>query len=216
MQSIILFSATLIPIHAIYQSYLLLSSSGFEFQPRHPIQLLLQTTFQTRLMCATSCSLGPSCRAIDYDSSSRRCRLFEGDLTTGYMIPSASATSVVGMMVVSPSMFAQSHAQPCQACVDSRYETCDANTNTCQCRPRTFWNTVTCAMQLFDNETCSQVGSCRSDQNLTCVADFIGRFSKCAPGRYNSAFGFCSTYSSIGGTEREKEMSMKMRIRSDR
>ena len=128
--------------------------------------------------------------------SSRRCRLFEGDLTTGSMIPSASATSVVGTMVISPSMFAQSHAQPCQACVDSRYEICDANTSTCQCRPHSFWNKSTCAMQLFANETCSQVGSCRSDLNLTCVADFIGQFRECAPGTYCS---MVILYFTVGG-----------------
>ena len=163
---ITLLSMTLLPIHATYQSYLHLSSLGFEFQPRHSVQLLLETTFQTRLTCATSCSLEPSCRAIDYDSSSHRCRFFEGDLTTGSIVASTSATSVVGTMVM---------------CQESHDKTCDANT--CQCRPHSFWNNSTCAMQLFENDTCSQVGSCRSDLNLTCAADFIGRFSKCDPGK---------------------------------
>jgi hypothetical protein len=172
------------PVHTIYQSTLHLSPPGFKCQPRHPAQLLLQRTFRTRLMCAASCNQQPACRALDYDSSSRRCRLYEGDLTTGSMVPSASATSVVGTMVVSPSMFAQSHAQPCEACADSRYEICDTNTSSCQCRPHTFWNNSTCAMQLFENDTCSQVGSCRSDLNLTCVADFIGQFTKCAIGKW--------------------------------
>ena len=185
MKSLTIILLTILaPVHTIYKSNLQLSPSGFEFQPRSPTQLLLQTTSRNRLVCAASCNQRPTCRAIDYDSSSRRCRLFEGDLTTGSMIPSASATSVVGTVVVSPSMFAQSHAQPCQTCAESRYETCDANTSTCQCRAHSFWNNSTCAMQLFANETCPQVGSCRSDLNLTCVADFIGQFTKCAIGRW--------------------------------
>ena len=173
----------LTPVQTMYKSTLQLSSLGFEFQPRSPIQLLLQTTFRNRLMCAASCNQQPGCRAIDYDSTSRRCRLFEGDLTTGSVVASTSATSVVGTLVISPSMFAQSHAQACQACVESRYEICDPNTSTCQCRPRTLWNNATCALQLFANDTCSQVGACRSDLNLTCVADFIRQFTKCAIGR---------------------------------
>jgi hypothetical protein len=187
MQFIIFFPAMLIQVHAMSQSTLQLSAPGFKCQPRHPVQLRLQKTLRARLMCAASCNQQPACRALDYDSSSRRCRLYEGDLTTGSMVPSASATSVVGTMVVSPSMFTQSHAQPCQACADSRYEICDTNTSTCQCRPHTYWDNSTCAMQLFENDTCSQVGSCRSDLNLTCVADFIGQFRKCAPGTYCSA-----------------------------
>ena len=185
MKSLTIILLTILtPVHTIYKSNLRLSPSGFEFQPRHPVQLLLETTHRNRLMCIASCNQQAACRALDYDSSSRRCRLFEGDLTTGSIVPSASATSVVGTVVVSPSMFAQSHAQPCQACAESRCETCDANTSTCQCRPHSFWNNSTCALQLFENETCPQVGSCRSDLNLTCVADFIGQFTKCAIGRW--------------------------------
>ena len=186
--TIILLTMTLLPIDAIYQSNLHISSLGFEFQPGSPIQLLLQTTHRNRLLCAASCNQQPPCRAIDYDSSSRRCRLFEGDLTTGSIIPSASATSVVGTMVISPSLFAHTHSQACQACTESRYEICHANTSTCQCRPHSFWKNSTCAMQLFANESCSQAGSCRSDLNLTCVADFIGQFRKCASGTYSFPF----------------------------
>ena len=90
----------LAPVHTIYKSNLRLTPSGYEFQPRHPVQLLLETTSRNRLMCAASCNQQPACRAIDYDSGSRRCRLFEGDLTTGSIVPSASAASVVGTMVV--------------------------------------------------------------------------------------------------------------------
>ena len=185
MQLSILFFTMIVAIHAIHQSNLRISSPGFEFQPRNPVQLLQQTTFRNRLMCTASCNQQPACRAIDYDSSSLRCRLFEGDLTTGSIVVSASATSVVGTMVVSSSLFTQTHAQPCEACADSRYEVCDSNMSTCQCRANTFWNNATCAMQLFENDTCSQVDSCRSDLNLTCTADCIGPLRKCASGRYS-------------------------------
>ena len=180
---ITLLTMTLSPIHAIYQSYLQLSALGFEFQPRSRVQLLVETTFPTRLSCAVACNQLPACRAIDYDFSSRRCRLFESDLTTGSVVPSPSASSVVGTMIVYPSMFAQSHDQPCQACQESRYEVCDTNTNTCKCRSRTFWSDSICAIQLFANDTCSQVGACRSDLNLACAADCVGQLTKCALGK---------------------------------
>jgi hypothetical protein len=38
-----------------------------------------------------------------------------------------------------------------------------------------------CALQLFENETCGQVDSCRSDFNLSCLTDCYGNFPQCLP-----------------------------------
>ena len=182
-QAILLLLFSLSSIHSIYVSRLQLSSSGNEYQPHNPIQLLLQTPLRSRLSCATSCNQRPSCHAIDYDATSGRCRLFEGDLTTGSIVPSASPTSIVGLVIVSPALFVQGQSHSCQTCQESRYEVCASNGSTCQCRPHTFWNNATCALQQLDNSTCSQIDACRSDLNLTCVRDFNGQFKRCSSGQ---------------------------------
>ncbi len=39
-------------------------------------------------MCAIACHQKWTCRTFDYDSNSRRCRLFEGNLNTGSIVTS--------------------------------------------------------------------------------------------------------------------------------
>ncbi|CAF1454718.1 unnamed protein product [Adineta steineri] len=125
------------------------------------------------MLCAFACNQQPSCHALDYDSASKRCRLFEGDLTTGSIVSSTSATSIVGIVELFPSLFVKTHNQSCETCQDSRYEVCSTTTNTCQCRSNSYWDRSICALQLFTNDTCSQIDSCRKDQNLTCVTDSL-------------------------------------------
>jgi hypothetical protein len=184
MLLILLITVIPIPIHSIYDSYMRLSSLGYEFQPQNHIQLSLETMFENRMLCSVACNQQPSCHAFDYDSISGRCRLFEGDLTTGSIISSALVGSIAGIVDLLPSLFAQTHNQLCQPCQESRYEICSADTNTCQCRPHTFWNGSICSLQLFENDTCSQIDSCRADLNLTCATDSYGQFTQCASGMY--------------------------------
>ena len=175
--------ALLSPASSISQSHIDMSSLGKEFQPRNMMQLILQTTMVTRLRCSAACNQRPACRALDYDSASRRCRLFGGDLTTGSIVASASPTSSVGIVTVSASMFSASHNQSCSACQESRYETCSAVMSRCQCGTHSFWNGSTCALQQFEASSCSQVDGCRGDLNLTCAVDYYGNFSNCSLGR---------------------------------
>jgi hypothetical protein len=161
-----------------------LSLLGYEFQPRNHIQLLLETMFQNRVLCSVACNQQSSCRAFDYDSNSGRCRLFESDLTTGSIISSAFVSSIAGIVDLLPSLFAQAHNQSCQACPGSRYEICLTSTNTCQCRPHTFLNGSICSLQLFENDTCYRIDSCRADLNLTCATDCYGQFIHCSSGIY--------------------------------
>jgi hypothetical protein len=180
----ILIIVTLSPIHSIYQSFVEFSSVGHEFQAQNPIQLLLETTFANQLLCSLACNQEPSCHAFDYDSISGRCRLFEGDLTTGSIVSSVSVDSIVGIVDLFPSLFSPTHNQPCGACLESRYEICSTTTNTCQCKPHTFWEGSICSLQLFNNDTCSQIDSCRADLNLTCMTDSYGQFNQCSSGIY--------------------------------
>ena len=179
-----LLTLVLSPATSIYQSHMHVSSLGYEFEPRNSIQLIMPTSFSSRLRCSSACNQRSSCRAFDYDSASSRCRLFEGDLTTGSIVPSLFSTSIAGYIIYSPSLFMQSHNQSCGACQDSRYEQCSATTNTCHCGLHAFWKNSVCSLQLFDGDACSQIDACRADLNLTCVMDFPGQFSNCSSSTY--------------------------------
>ena len=176
-------------VSSIYQSHMDMSSLGKEFQPRNTEQLIFAIIIVTKIRCSSACNQCPSCRAFDYDSVSRRCRLFEGDLTTGSIVLSASATSSVGIVTVSASLFSTTHNQSCSACHDSRYETCSAVTSRCQCGPHSFWDGSKCSLQRFEHDSCSQVDQCRGDLNLTCAMDYSGILKNCSLGTYMLMFG---------------------------
>ena len=167
--------------HSIYKAQIKFSSTGGEFQPRHSIQSILNVTARSRTICSAACNQQPACRIFDYDSTSRRCRLFEADLATGSIIPSVSPTSIVGSVVVSPSQFIFKHNESCQTCQEDRYEYCSANDSRCQCRPHTFWDGIICSLQQFENDSCSQIDACRTDLNLTCSRSCNGTFLQCKP-----------------------------------
>ena len=173
---------SLVPATSTYQSYIDISSVGHEFQSRNSLQLILQITSASRLHCSLASHQHFTCRAFDYDSVSGRCRLFEGDLTTGSIVPSLSPTSSVGVFTVSPGLFSQIHDKSCQACEDSRYETCSPITQQCQCGPHTFWDGSMCSLQEFENDSCSQVNACRADLNLVCTRSINGSFINCLAG----------------------------------
>lgn len=133
------------------------------------------------MRCSAACNQQPFCRIFDYDLVSKRCRLFEGDSTVGSIIPSPSSTSIVGIILISSSLYATMHNQPCQACQENRYEVCSANTNKCLCQGNTYWNGSVCTLQLFQNDTCDKRDACRFDLNLTCTTDCYGYYPKCLP-----------------------------------
>ncbi|CAF3362994.1 unnamed protein product [Rotaria socialis] len=170
------------PAHAIYSSTLSLSLQGHEFQPQYGVQLIFNTTTQSLLLCAATCSQNPSCRIFDYDSSSHRCRLFEADLTNGAIIAVASQTSIVGSVILSASLYASMYNQSCSACQENRYQTCSSTTSTCQCPGNSYWNGSMCPLQLFENATCSQIDACRSDLNLSCIINSYNEFTQCLIG----------------------------------
>jgi hypothetical protein len=175
-------------IDTIYQSYMISSPFGMEFQPWASIQQISSTTAATKLRCTALCNQLIACRTFDYDTVSRRCRLFEADTTTGSIIVSSSPSSLVGTVVVDASTFTNTHGQPCSLCQQSRYEICSGNSSSCQCPPNTYWNGIICALQLFINQSCSHVDACRSDLNLTCSANCYGESPRCLVSTPNSKF----------------------------
>jgi hypothetical protein len=117
---------------------------------------------------------------------SKRCRLFEADTNTGSIIASSSSSSMVGSVRIDPSLYVETHGQPCALCQQKRYDVCSVNTSSCQCPANTYWNGVVCALQLFTNQSCSQVDACRSDLNLTCSANCYGESPQCQESTANS------------------------------
>jgi hypothetical protein len=141
---------------------------------------LLTFTAKKLLYCSLECNQRIDCRTFDFDSNSGQCRLWDVDMTTGSIVASPSKPqSVVGSIQLSPSIYANIYNQSCNACTQSRYLTCNASSNTCQCPPKTFWNGLICSVQLLSNQTCLQADVCRSDLNLTCQpsCDFTYRCS---------------------------------------
>ncbi|CAF3800152.1 unnamed protein product [Rotaria sordida] len=181
MLLIILIIINVLPIDSIYQSYMKLTSTGLEYTPNNTIQLLATEIIQTKILCSEACNQLSSCRIFDYDLISKRCRLFEGDSTTGSIISSSSSTSIVGIVQIFSTLYSSIHNQSCQACQENRYEICFTNINKCQCPANTYWNGSVCALQLFENDTCTQRDACRSNLNLTCTTDCYGDWSKCLP-----------------------------------
>jgi hypothetical protein len=169
----------LLPASAIYELHMSFTRFGMEFRAVMNIQQLLITMEATKMRCAIRCNQLIACRTLDYDSVSRRCRLFEGDGTTGSIVASESTHSVVGTVRIVESLFSSIHTQACLACQQTRYEICSTNVGSCQCPAHTYWNGLTCALQLFINQTCSYTDACRIDLGLTCLLDCYGNFQRC-------------------------------------
>lgn len=165
------------------QSAVVSSSSGNEFVPIDPEQLLTTFTVRSVLHCHTECNQLIQCRTFDYDKASHRCRLLEADETTGSVVITASCPdSHVYFVQMSATNYASSHNQPCDRCEHSRYEICQSN-STCQCPPHTYWNGSMCLVQLLENQTCSHESACRSDLNQTCLPCYANIYTKCGNSR---------------------------------
>ena len=176
---VLLLLTMILPTHLLYQSIIKFTLSGFEYQPNNNYQLITTNTAQTEMRCSAACNQLSSCRVFDYDTLSKRCRLFEGDSTTGSIISSSSSTSMAGIVQISSNLYSSINNQTCQACQQNRYSTCSTNTSRCQCPDHSYWNGSICTLQRYENETCDQPNGCRSDFNLTCLTDCYGYFPKC-------------------------------------
>lgn len=179
LQTIYLFFFVATSIDGLYQSTISISSTGFEYQPSDDVQLILSVTISTQKLCVQQCHFISSCRLFDYDSVSQRCRLFEGDLTTGSIVSSSSSSSIVGIENITSDLYSSIHNQSCSSCIHDRYQICSVDTNSCQCPPHTYWNGLICALKLFENQTCSGNDVCRDDLNLSCTMSCYGDYLTC-------------------------------------
>ncbi|CAF1006403.1 unnamed protein product [Didymodactylos carnosus] len=83
-----------------FQSHIHVGDFGTSFAPADPIELINTISVSSQIRCAQTCNVNPLYRTFDYDTSSKRCRLFEGEITTGHVnrsaaIPSTSRVSSI-------------------------------------------------------------------------------------------------------------------------
>ena len=157
----------------VYDTYITLTSSGYEFQPENvSIQLLSTLYVPSSTDCARLCALTVGCRTFDHDRANpSRCRLYEADQTSGQNIPSTSL-SIVGSVSITSQQFTSFNRAPCSTyCSVNPYLSCDAN-DTCQCAARTYWDGSVCRPQKLTGPSCSNDKECRSDLGLVCLQFF--------------------------------------------
>ncbi|CAF4171922.1 unnamed protein product [Rotaria sp. Silwood2] len=150
-----------------YSSTLILSDLGTIFQPVNIIELIRTFNANTLLHCSIKCNNDVHCRTIDYDSISKQCRHFAGEISTGTIISSNSPTSTVGGIIYTPDYYL-SYNKMSDQCQTSRYLVVSSSSNLCTCPTETFWNGSMCLNQLYTGSTCLSDEWCRTDLNLFC------------------------------------------------
>ncbi|CAF1143790.1 unnamed protein product [Adineta steineri] len=171
-------------VQSLFESYIQLSQLSSQFQPANSIEQLETQSVSSFMQCGYICNRNIQCRTFDYDSSSTICRVFEGALDTGLIIPAAS-TSRVGFIKYS-SLYFIAINQPCTQCIESRYLTC--SNNVCQCPIHTFYNGSQCENQRYENASClTFVAQWNSTGNT--VAGDAAASSGIASNRLNFPYG---------------------------
>ncbi len=150
----------------IYQSQIKFSGYSFEFDPADSVELISTHCEHSLSRCARACNEEPRCRTCDYDSNSCRCRLFEGELSTGQLIPS-TATSRVASITYHPGLFTR-YNKSCAYCMTDRYLLC--LNDLCSCPQNTYWDGEICVNQKYAGASCNNDFECRSTElPLSCV-----------------------------------------------
>jgi len=145
-----------------------LNRAGNQFKAANVVELLsTSSNVRTIISCVMLCYRNSLCRTFDFDSSSGQCRLFEGSVDTGRLLPNF-ATTIVGWINMSPSMFSLYNASSDQ-CVDNRFLDSETLSDRCECPIHTFWNGSMCLNQRFDNDTCENNNWCRTDLWINCT-----------------------------------------------
>ena len=150
-----------------YFSHITKSEPAVEYLPANSIELLSELIVDKYTSCARACSIEPRCRTFDFNSRLYRCRLFEGESSTGAIIPSVDPTSLVGSIVFSPNLYS-AYNRTCDYCSVNRYLVCEQQM--CQCPQNSFWNGSICLNRMYTNSFCDQNCNCRlAGLNLTCI-----------------------------------------------
>lgn len=154
-------------VHGQRTSTFVVSSIGTSFQPANMIELLDLFNAETQMDCFHRCNRNVLCRTVDYDSNSKQCRHFEGEVSTGTIITSNSSFSQVAAIEFSSDQYA-SYNQTDSRCELNRYLVIDKISNLCVCPLNTFWNGSMCLNQLYNGSSCQTADWCRMSLNLIC------------------------------------------------
>lgn len=142
---------------------------GHRFEPVDNVELLsIFTNIRSTISCAMMCYRNSLCRTFDFDSISRRCRLFEGSFDTGSLLPNFPST-IVGWITLDPSMFTLYNATSSQ-CMNSRFLNSTSLSGHCECPIHTFWNGSMCLNQRYAGASCLQTNWCRTGLWLNCIS----------------------------------------------
>ena len=172
--TLLIYSSSHQELSATFQSLTDLTPFGTAFQPRQQIELLgTFANIQSLTICLIHCHQNRQCRTFDYDESSRICRLFEGDFSTGTVTANSNlSSSRVGAILYNTAHTAQSYLlynETCDQCSTNTNRYLQCRNNTCQCPENTYWNGQVCLNQLYNGSNCSHGwSSCREDLNITC------------------------------------------------
>ena len=166
---LIVFLSIVLSINGFDPAKFSLTTVGNKFAATNALELL--STFpnvRTVIRCAMLCYHNSLCRTFDFDSSSKECRLFEGSVDTGSLLPNFPS-SVVGWINLKPSAFSLHNASN-DRCVDNRFLDSDTSSGRCECPIHTFWNGSMCLNQRFINGNCTNNNWCRIDLWMNCTS----------------------------------------------
>ncbi|CAF1267301.1 unnamed protein product [Didymodactylos carnosus] len=161
-------------VYSQYQSHIYRADFGTSFIPADPIELISTIWVSSEISCTETCNINLLCRTYDYDTLSKRCRLFEGEITTGHVNRSAAipSTSRVSSIAYTEQLYLV-YNQTCDKCQINRYLLCI--NDICQCTPHTYWNGYMCLNQRYNGSICQNDQWCRNDKNLICSSsNFCG------------------------------------------
>ena len=160
------------PSEPIFQSSISLTPLGTAFLPGESIELVdVFYSVRSLIRCTMQCNQNRRCRTFDYDSSSRVCRLFEGQFSTGTALYNATfSSSRIGAISISTNtQIYSTYNQTCDQCIMDANRYLECMNGFCQCPLNNFWNVQACLNQVYNGSHCNHsFPSCRQDFNLTC------------------------------------------------
>ena len=124
-----------------------LSSFGLRFQSGNVGDLIsTQSNISSMNRCLMMCTSDERCQALDYDGSSKECRLFSSWANQSMLVASASLTTRVAFVKQTPDLYSL-YQQPCINQNDiNRYLSC-ANNSLWSCKSGLFYDGAICTNQ---------------------------------------------------------------------
>jgi hypothetical protein len=144
-----------------------LSSFGLEFQPGNTADLISsQSNISGMNRCLMMCSGDERCQTVDYDGSSKMCRLFLTWANQSMFVTSTSLTRRIGFVEQTAELYSF-YQQPCVVFNDiNRYLSC-ANNSLWSCQSGQFYDGSVCRNQYTSEmTTASYPHQCSDNQTM--------------------------------------------------